>query len=457
MGVWNENDEERETVTMVDKIADIRSTFDDAQNRAVDAILDNCLVGDDLIFPIVNGPPGTGKTTVGAVAVAEYLEQRGRGAQVLYMCYTHYAASQAKETFEKLGLPPEKVIKLTHETHIKDWDKGIVGCRSDLSDLSSDEVRRLKQCPVLLCTLHGSKRALEARGTGCKVIIDEFSQVDPAMFFSTVSKLKEKQRNPSGYVLLGDPKQLPVVTTQPLLSSNIKSYLDGRKPTPSHELKVQHRMHKDICAAVNSLRQDLGAYPIVSSEEAKDRDLLKLGYRWDENAVGYKLHDILDPSHPFVIVNTDALGGSEQRVFRGSVKNMAEAEFVVRLLRVFYGSFKRADGERLRPVILSPYAAQVNEISSKLPPILQEGCLTVYRAQGREYPCVIVSFVRKNPMKAIGFLDDLILKAQTYVGCSRAQGKLVVLLSFGTFLGGGHRTFEYLRQTQKAHVVEDIQ
>ena len=56
----------------------------------------------------------------------------------------------------------------------------------------------------------------------------------------------------------------------------------------------------------------------------------------------------------------------------------------------------------------------------------------------------------------IGFLDDLILKAQTYVACSRAQGKLVVLLSFDTFLGGGHTAFEYLRQTPKAHVVDDI-
>jgi len=453
MGVWNENDEERETVTIADKIADIRSTFDDAQNRAINAILDDCLVGDDLVFPIINGPPGTGKTTVGAVAVAEYLQQTPE-AQVLYMCYTHYAASQAKETLEKLGVPTQKVIKLTHETHKKDWDKGIVGCRSDLSDLSDDEVRRLKQCPVLLCTLHGSKRALEARGTKCKVIVDEFSQVDPAMFFSTISKLRE--HNPSGYTLLGDPKQLPVVTTQPLLSSNIKSYLDGRKPTPSHELKVQHRMHKDICAAVNSLRQDLGAYPIVSSGEVKNRDLLKSGYRWDKNAVDFKLHDILDPSYPFVIVNTDVLGGSEQRVFRGSVKNVAEAEFVARLSRMFYASFKKADGEQLRPVILSPYAAQVNEIFGKLPSVLQDRCLTVYRAQGREYPCVIVSFVRKNPQKAIGFLDDLILKAQTYVACSRAQGKLVVLLSFGTFLGGGHRAFEYLCQTREAHMVEDI-
>lgn len=437
-----------------DRIAGIRSTFDSQQNRAVEAILDHCLSGDDFVFPIVDGPPGTGKTTVGAVAVAEYLQLRGSKAQVLYMCYTHYAASQAKETLEKLGLAPNKVVKFTHETYKKDWDKGIVGCKWDLSDLSSNEIRGLKECPVLLSTLYGSGRALKARGTKCRVVVDEFSQVDPAMFFSTLNKLRDY--NPSGYTLLGDPKQLPVVTTQPLLSSNIKSYLDGRKPTPSHELKVQHRMHEDICAAVNSLRADLGAYPIESSKEAKDRELLGLKYTWDKSVVGSKLREILDPSHPFVIVNTDDLGKYEQHVFRGSIKNVAEAEFAARLSKMFYDSFKKADGEQLRPVILSPYAAQVNEISSKLSPHLQKSCLTVYRAQGREYPCVIVSFVRKNPEKTIGFLDDLILKAQTYVACSRAQGKLVVLLSFDTFLGAGHRAFEYLCQTPKAYVTDDI-
>jgi hypothetical protein len=439
-------------VRVEDRIAMFRSTFDDRQNKAVDAILDDCLTGDDFVLPIVDGPPGTGKTTVGSVAVAEYLQQMSQ-AQVLYMCYTHFAASQAKETLEKLGLPPERVIKLTHETHKKDWAKGIVGCKSDLSDLSSNEKRMLKQSPVLFCTLYGSKRALEARGTKCRIIIDEFSQVDPAMFFSTISKLR--RHNPSGYALLGDPKQLPVITTQPLLSANIKNYLASRKPVPTHELKVQHRMHKDICAAVNSLRADLGAYPIVSSKEVKDRELLGLGYGWDKSAVDSRFRDILDPSNPFVIANMDSLG-KEQRIFRGSIKNVGEAEFAVRLSKMFHDSFKRGNGKHLTPVILSPYAAQVNEISNKLPSMLQNECLTVYRAQGREYPCVIVSFVRNNPQKIIGFLDDLILKAQTYVACSRAQGKLVVLLSFETFLGGGHRAFEYLCQTAKAYVVEDI-
>lgn len=302
MSVRDEKHEEGETLTgkVSDKIAEMRSIFDQQQNKSVDAILDDCLAGDDFVFPIVDGPPGTGKTTVGAVAVAEYLEQNP-GKQVLYMCYTNFAAAQAKETLERrLGLSPEKAVRLTPDPSKKDWGSGVVGCKSDLTDLSDDEIRKLKQCPVLFCTLYGSARALEARGARCRVVVDEFSQVNPPIFFATVSKLKKF--NPSGYSLLGDPKQLPVVTTQPLLSSNIVSYIWGRRPTPTHELKIQHRMHEDICAAVNSLRADLGTYPIDSSPDAKKRDLEGLKYKWKRSDVNPKYREILDPGHPFVIV-----------------------------------------------------------------------------------------------------------------------------------------------------------
>ena len=61
--------------------------------------------------------------------------------------------------------------------------------------------------------------------------------------------------------------------------------------------------------------------------------------------------------------------------------------------------------------------------------------MTIYKAQGREYPFVIVSFARKNPIQTIGFLAEPELRAQTYVACSRAMAKLVLLFSFSTFQG----------------------
>jgi hypothetical protein len=44
----------------------------------------------------------------------------------------------------------------------------------------------------------------------------------------------------------------------------------------------------------------------------------------------------------------------------------------------------------------------------------------------------------------IGFLKEPELRPLTYVACSRAQAKLIILLSFSTFLGHGYRDFEFL-------------
>jgi hypothetical protein len=442
-----------------DKVEQVYEAFDDNQRKAAKAILDEWFAAEDqeFVFPIVDGPPGTGKTTLGTTAIAKYLLER-KAAQAVYMCYTHFAAAKAQENLcDLLGLPPERVIRLHHNPERTDWTKGIVGCSSDLTSLSFNEKRRLKECNVLLCTLHGSRRAFKLRGARPRIIIDEFSQVDPPMFFATLSRIRSEQLIPDGYALLGDPRQLPIITTQPLLKPNIGLFIMRRKPYQPHELVLQHRMHGDICEAVNSLRRALNTYPIQTSKEVKHRDLLELGFSWDKKAVrNDQICEVLDPQHPFVIVDTDKVGGNEERCFGGSLRNVKEADLAARLANAIYDSYKDGNGNHLKPVILSPYSAQVGEIRRKLPPTLRkmEVCTTIYRSQGREYPCVIVSFVRNNPGGFIGFLEDPSLRAQTYVACSRAKGKLIVLLSRKTFLGHGHLDYDYLDSTKSAYKTE---
>jgi len=405
---------------------------------------------DEFVLPIVDGPPGTGKTTIGANAVAQYLRENPRG-QALYMCYTNFAADSAQRKLLQQGLTSKQVIRITPSPRDKDWRGGIVGVKWDFSNIGMEETRRLKSCSVLLCTLHRSRLASRLRSARTRVVVDEFSQVNPPMFFSTVNRLR--YLNPDGYALLGDPKQLPMVTTQPLLLMNIKDFITRRKPYTPHELELQHRMHQDICDAVNSLRKALGTYGIKSAEHVKDRDLDGLEYSWNSTKVSLDLREIVDPQYPCVIVNTDALGGNEEPSFRGSVRNVAEASYACRLAQEFYNSCRKETGEHLVPRILTPYAAQLVEISRRLPARLQRTCTTVFRAQGREYDCVIISFVRNNPAKFIGFLQEPHLRAQTYVACSRARAKLVILLSFNTFLGAGHLDFDHLSETKTAHVV----
>ena len=447
-------------VSIEDNIDQLYGKYDKHQKKAVEGILDDWdSDSGDFVFPIIDGPPGTGKTSVGTLAAAKYALEN-RTAQVGYLSFTHYAVQKARDDLVSLGFPQDKVVELHYDVHATNWDQGVFGCDSDLKSASAENRRRLKQCSVLLCTLYSSRRVFSCASKP-KVIIDEFSQVSTPMFFSVLRKAFSQKGNPQGcypegFALLGDPIQLPVISTQPLLRPNIGIFIMQRKPHVNHQLVVQHRMHKDICEAVNQLRAVAHAHSIETSPQAMQKDLLALGYSWNKSKAPSDLTDVLDPSKPFVIVNTDKCS-NEEKLFGGSVKNINEAKLAVRIATSLHESYIESNGTGLEPCILSPYSAQIGEIRQQTPDALRNAinCITVYRAQGREYPCVIISFVRNNDNGYIGFLgSENEFKEQTYVACSRAQAKLIVLMSFRTFLNKGHTEFEALWKTKTAHVVD---
>jgi hypothetical protein len=452
-----------------DRVSDRLDSFDIRQRNAVDSILDEwSQAGDDaFVLPVVDGPPGTGKTSVGTLAVANELLEN-RDTRVAYFCYTNFAADVAQSALSRFGFETRRIARLTSNPLERDLRRGVLGMSYDpwsgsyLQGLSDNDRRYLQQAQLLLCTLHGSGRVMETLrdSPDVRVIIDEFSQVSPPMFFATMNKMRKPQINPSGYALLGDPLQLPVVTTQPLLQPNIADYIRRLRPTyRAHELDLQFRMHDDICQAVNSLRRALNAnFYLRSADVVADRilttDAENLGYSYDRAGVDDSVEEIIDPTHPLVIVDTSALD-QEQTAAGGSKRNEAEARLAARIATELNRRFQTRDGRHLIPMTLTPYSGQVREIRNALPEELRESCSTIYSSQGKEYPCVIVSFVWNNPNGFIGFLEDMRLRAQTYVACSRAQAKLVVLMSRRCFVDvGGHADFIELFNTRNAYHVE---
>jgi hypothetical protein len=443
--------------------------LNEEQRRAVRSILENPLLEDGFLLPIVDGPPGTGKTTVGAYAcVHGILEGIMRG--VLYIAPTNFAAQQAKLAFENLGVAPRDVVWLNPRAREKDWERGIVGVRWDLSDLGPNSIRRLRNIPVIICTPYmlGRIKRGEFRSSNTKILIDEFSQVDPAIFFMVLSKTGANVDRyvRGGYALLGDPLQLPVVTTQEELMENIVEFIRARRAIEGglNTLTLQYRMHEEICNAVNRMRQELSPWHdfarLQPSSDVRDRDLEGRGYRYAEERVPQglclrreELKEILDPSYTYVVLNSDRLLGDnrEERTRSGSLRNIAEAEAAIDIAVAAHESYQ-AQGEGLAPTIISPYSAQVYEIRERLRTrhpsyynILGNRVITAYSSQGREYRMVILSLVRNNPRRRIGFLEDEKLRAQVYVACSRAQAKLVVLMSKSTF--GGKPLYEELVNT----------
>lgn len=436
---------------MSDISQNVRARIEESNKPQQDAI-DSILEGwqgkrGDFIFPIIEGPPGTGKTRVGVLSAAQYVLEHDK-PQIAYLTYTNYAAEKAREDFIRLRFNAENVIRLTSNPKERDWKRGIIGCSSFLTDLTPNEQRRLKKASILISTLHGSGRIFKVHNQPL-IMVDEFSQVSPALYFSTLSKVRRTTvYNPSGYVLLGDPNQLPVITSQPLLRPNIGVFVFARKSYHPHQLTTQYRMHQYICEVVNALRAALNTYSLESDASVQKRTLNELGYIWNRDNSLTDFREILNPKNPCVIINTDNLPGWEEIGFGNSTYYAAEAMLAARLATALHQSYKRdVDGHSLLPTVLSPYNAQIGNIQSCLQNSqLQTQCTTIYKAQGREYPCVIISFTRKNPVGWIGFLKEPQMRAQTYVACSRAMAKLIILLSFSTFLGHGHRDFEFLME-----------
>ena len=430
---------------MTDPQTEIRrqmAMLNEAQANAVDLIIGGW--EDDsgsFILPIIDGPPGTGKTTVGMLGGGLYALEDNR-AQICYLAYTNLAADRALEGFVEFGFSPDEVLRIVDATRGRQYENNpyYLGFNR-FADLSPNQQRRLKNIPILIGTVSGgARRIISDIQTRPLIIIDEFSQISPDQFFSLLRLTQ--QRLPSGYILLGDPNQLPVITSQTVLRPNIGIYIRTRKNNRSQELAIQYRMNRQICNGVNALRRALNAYPLITHESVENQTLTTLGYSWDQSACREELLEVLNPDNPFVIVDTDSLSGVEDVAFTGSKYYSNEAQLAAIIGTNLYHSYNQGT-EHLNPSILTPYGAQLGAINSVLP---DDGsnirCHTIYSAQGREYPAVVVSFVRKNPGRWIGFLSDPYLRSQTYVACSRGKCKLIALLSLSTFRG--HRDFDFL-------------
>jgi superfamily I DNA and/or RNA helicase len=417
------------------------------QREAVDAMLQDCVGDAHFLLPIVDGPPGTGKTHTGSVAAGKYFLQNANKHKVLYVAYTNFALDRAKEALERLGFPSHDVIRLLPTPGLRDWKGGRIGCRWDLLDLSYNDIRRLQEAPFVLCTPYMLGR-MERLGVRRKIIIDEFSQIDVPTFIMILNQTKDL--NPDGFALLGDPLQLPVVTTQEELRENIVRFIRTKKIFEPHTLIVQHRMHKTICESVNNVRKELASEfssssprDLVPSDKVKERGMEELGFKWNRKEAG-NFEQILHPAFPLVIYNTDELG-FEKRSPTGSWYHEGEAELAIEIAKAAYRCYTK-NGMHFVPKIISPYSAQVYQIANALPIETQEAVTTVWRFQGREHPMVIVSMVRNNERGEIGFLDMPMLRGQGYVAISRAQAKLIVLMSKNTF--SSHPIFNALAKTQ---------
>ncbi len=415
---------------------------------AIDAMLAPPIGDDCFLLPIVDGPPGTGKTHTATIGGGMYVRQDPSKNKVIYTAFTNFALDRAKEELDK-WFPPSSVVRLTPNLREKDWQRGRIGCDALGGGLSYEDMRRVNWGSFLLCTPFMLGRLkFFGQWKRAMVIFDEFSQIDVPTFFMVLGMIKGTA--PRGIILFGDPLQLPVVTTQEDLYPNIANYLgDLRRPEP-HRLAIQFRMHDQICQAVNRMRKELArtrVYPVssghelISAKSIRERGLEELGYAWEPEKArkyGSEMEQILDPSYPLVFIDTSEHGVEQQSPSK-SWFNRDEADLAARIVKVASESLKLPTKKPEFPKVITPYTAQSRLLKEKLP---GENVLTVYKAQGREYPFVVISMVRSNDRADVGFLNQPYLRGQGYVALSRAMGKMIVLMAEDTF--APHPVFETL-------------
>uniref|UniRef100_W5LDR9 Helicase with zinc finger 2 n=1 Tax=Astyanax mexicanus TaxID=7994 RepID=W5LDR9_ASTMX len=295
--------------------------------------------------------------------------------------------------------------------------------------LTDEEIKCYKDClkkarkhellqhNVILCTCTAASHPVLADALNFQqIIIDECAMAtEPEAFIPLVT------HKPKQIVLLGDHKQLqPVVHTDLLQRLGMRISLFERYTNKALMLDTQYRMQKDICA-----------FP---SEEFY-RGKLKTGI---PERMSVFLNIYQNPTSILfghVEGKELSLVVSTERGNENSKGNIEEAKAVVRIARNLIKS-----GIKPKEIaILTPYNAQVNEISTVLNTngIRNVTVNTIMKSQGSEWKYVILSTVRSFPMseieiqptkawlkKRLGFVMD---PHQVNVGITRAQEGLCLI------------------------------
>ncbi|HEY9853281.1 MAG TPA: AAA domain-containing protein [Leptolyngbyaceae cyanobacterium] len=259
------------------------------------------------------------------------------------------------------------------------------------------------------------------------VIIDEVSKCTPPELL--IPALKGKK-----LVLIGDYRQLPPMlhensieeiaeemgTTREemafLEQSLFKRQFEAANPSIKCKLNIQYRMHPIIMGAINQFYDDRLQCGIVDYDRQRAHNL---------NG------KIIQQNHHLIWVKMPLEQGFEERQEGTSRVNIKEVDVIERLCQQMEEAWfiKVAAGNPRKEIgIITFYGAQLRLIEERINPknfpSLQIRTGTVDRFQGMERAVVIVSMVRNNRKKDVGFAKKL---ERVNVAFSRAQELLIVV------------------------------
>ena len=240
-------------------------------------------------------------------------------------------------------------------------------------------------------------------------VIDEASQqMEPSTLMPMMRARKA--------VLAGDHKQLPptVISRLDVLKHSLFERLMERGDTPSTMLRVQYRMNHTIMDFPNRLMYE-GALEADASVAQRRLAITNIP------AFGLPGR-LLDPKLPVIFADTSGIDADEWLQERStSYENPVEAEWILDIVKTL-----SLGGVSLDEIgIITPYLAQVKRIRQMLETddLLCE-VKSVDGFQGREKEVILISFVRSNLAREIGFVKD---RRRLNVAMTRAKTKLIMI------------------------------
>ncbi|KAL8606242.1 hypothetical protein ACOMHN_012874 [Nucella lapillus] len=428
----------------------INTGLDDSQKGAVRFALAQPEVA------VIHGPPGTGKTTTVVELILQAVRQ---GIKVLALAPSNVAVDNM---VERLGARHKRIVRIGHPArllpHIAPFALDALVTANDQTALAADarrdlnnllgqmkgkrghsrsgmreevkqlrrEVRKreetatreiLSRASVVLVTLTSaspdSPLKLLDENHFELVVIDECSQALEAACW--IGLLHGRR-----CVLAGDPHQLPptILSKQAaeeglgvtLMARVMEAHGDG----VVRMLTTQYRMHRDIMlwSSQQLYHGRLQAHPSVAAHLLRDLSNVEEG-------------EIT--STPLLLVDTAGCDLSEldlpQEVSKG---NEGEADIV----SAHVEQLVKAGLSPQDIAVIAPYNLQVELLRQRLSaeyPSLE--IKSVDGFQGREKEAVVISFVRSNSRKEIGFLAE---KRRINVAITRARRHLAVVCDSDT-------------------------
>ena len=414
---------------------------------------------------IIHGPPGTGKTTT----VVELIQQAIRNGERVLACAPSNLA--VDNLLQRLVVAQEKVVRLGNlvriTSHLREFSlDGLVEINPDFrrarklkreaealvskakkesrrfvsreeregifekaDNLRSDAQRIEKQvlnsildkASVICSTLHGlDSRILQSRYFDL-LVVDEAGQCTEPAAWIPIPRCNR-------VVLAGDHCQLPptVISGEAVKKgyhiSLMERLVKKNGTRIAHRLNTQYRMHQDIMGFSSC---EFYEQSLVAHESVVNHLLSEMG--------GVEGNDLTNSAVHFI--DTSGSGYNEQAEIDGnSIFNKEEGHLVNRKVKALVNA-----GVPLEKIaILTPYAAQVRLLRD-LVEASEVEVSTIDGYQGRENEVVLISFVRSNPKKEIGFLADV---RRMNVALTRARRKLMVFGDSSTI--SGHEFYDRL-------------